>query len=79
MAFVNEAGWDRGLRILVGLVLVILGWAGVVTGTLGLVFKIVGFVPLATGLIGWCPAYAVFGFTTCSVTPRGGPTHPSPV
>jgi hypothetical protein len=57
----NMAGWDRVLRIAAGVALLVLGWAGIVTGTLGLVFKVVGFVPLATGLIGYCPAYALFG------------------
>ncbi|MFI4930145.1 MAG: DUF2892 domain-containing protein [Burkholderiales bacterium] len=24
-------------------------------------------VPLATGVVGWCPPYAMLGFSTCSV------------
>jgi hypothetical protein len=27
-SFANEAGWDRALRIVVGVVLLYLGWAG---------------------------------------------------
>lgn len=64
MSFINEAGWDRTLRVVVGVVLLYLGWAGVVTGTLGTVFKILGFLPLLTGLVGWCPAYALFRMRT---------------
>jgi len=64
MSFVNEAGWDRVLRVIAGVVLLYLGWAGVVTGTLGTVLKFFGFVPLITGLAGWCPAYTLFGFKT---------------
>ncbi len=64
MSYVNEAGLDRVIRILLGIVLLVLGWAGVVTGGLGLFLKIIGFVPLITGLVGWCPLYAVFGFST---------------
>ncbi|MEO8633948.1 MAG: DUF2892 domain-containing protein [Gemmatimonadales bacterium] len=60
----NMAGWDRAVRVVVGLVLLSLGWFGVVPGTLGLVFKVLGFVPLATGVIGYCPAYALFGCRT---------------
>jgi CRP/FNR family transcriptional regulator len=26
---------------------------------------VVGFIPLLTGLIGWCPIYSLFGFSTC--------------
>ncbi len=61
---VNEANWDRIARVVLGAVLLALGWGNVVTGGLGLAFKIVGFVPLLTGLIGWCPLYAIFGFKT---------------
>jgi hypothetical protein len=60
MGFANEAGWDRAARIAVGIVLLYLGWAGIVTGGWGAFFKLIGFAPLATGLIGWCPLYALF-------------------
>ncbi|MEX1280707.1 MAG: DUF2892 domain-containing protein [Acidimicrobiia bacterium] len=68
MGFVNEAGWDRIARIVLGIVLLWLGWGGVVTGTWGTVLGIVGFVPLITGLFGWCPLYALFGVRTNKVT-----------
>lgn len=61
---VNEAGWDRIIRLVIGLVLLYLGWGGVVVGSLGLVFKVLGFVPLITGLIGWCPLYSLVNFST---------------
>jgi hypothetical protein len=64
MSFINESGLDRVIRVVAGLVLLVLGWTGMVTGTLGLVFKILGFVPLLTGAIGWCPLYALFKFRT---------------
>lgn len=64
MRFANEAGWDRIARIALGIVLLFLGWSGIVAGGLGMVFKIVGFVPLLTGVVGWCPLYALFGFRT---------------
>ena len=58
----NMAGWDRGARVVIGLVLLTLGWFSLVPGTLGLVFKVLGFVPLAIGVVGVCPAYSLFGF-----------------
>ncbi len=64
MTFMNEASWDRVGRVVLGAILLILGWTGVVDGTLGTIFKIVGFVPLLTGLAGWCPLYAIFRFRT---------------
>jgi hypothetical protein len=62
---VNEGGVDRGLRIVAGLVLI--GLAA--TGTVG-AWGWIGVIPLATGLIGWCPAYSIFGMSTCSTKPR---------
>lgn len=57
----NIGGVDRGVRITVGLALVALA----ATGTLG-AWAWLGAIPLATGLIGWCPPYAMFGWSTCS-------------
>jgi hypothetical protein len=56
----NVGGIDRILRIVIGLVLIGL----TVTGTIG-VWGWLGVVPLATGAIGWCPPYAIFGWSTC--------------
>ena len=64
MRFVNEAGWDRVLRVIIGIALIYLGWSDVVQGTLGTVLIVVGFIPLLTGLIGWCPLYSLFKFDT---------------
>jgi hypothetical protein len=61
---VNEATWDRVVRVVVGLLLLYLGWGGVVAGTLGTVLKWVGFLPLLTGIVGYCPAYPLLGFRT---------------
>ena len=60
----NEAGWDRALRVVVGLALLYLGWGHVVTGGLGTFFKIIGFLPVLTGVVGICPAYNLFKFAT---------------
>jgi len=51
---------DRILRIVAGLALI----AVTATGTIG-PWGWIGVVPLATGVLGWCPAYTLFGFKTC--------------
>lgn len=61
---INEASWDRVVRVLLGIVLLYLGWAGVVSGGWGTFLKIIGFVPLLTGLVGFCPIYAIFKLRT---------------
>lgn len=70
MKFANEAAWDRIARVVLGVVLLYLGWTETVTGGWGTFLKIIGFVPLATGLAGWCPLYALFRFRT-NEEPRG--------
>jgi hypothetical protein len=61
---VNEASWDRIVRVLLGAVLLYLGFGGVIGGTLSIVVGIVGLISLLTGLIGWCPIYALFKMST---------------
>lgn len=56
----NTGTLDRGLRIAAGIALIALA----ATGTVG-VWGWIGVVPLATGLLGWCPAYTLFGIKTC--------------
>ncbi|NCN70215.1 MAG: DUF2892 domain-containing protein [Rhodoferax sp.] len=58
----NVGGIDRISRIVLGLVLIGL----TLTGNIG-VWGWLGVVPLATGAIGWCPPYAIFGFSTCAM------------
>jgi hypothetical protein len=64
MVKVNEAGWDRIVRVVLGIVMLALGWGGFVGGWLGVALQWLGFVPLVTGLIGWCPLYSIFRFQT---------------
>jgi Inner membrane protein YgaP-like, transmembrane domain len=60
----NEANWDRIVRVVLGIVLLYLGLAGVVVGTLGIVLDILGVILLLTGLVGFCPLYALLKFST---------------
>ena len=55
----NVGGIDKIIRILAGVALI--AWA--LMG--GPVWAWIGVVPLATGLLGWCPAYTLFGMNTC--------------
>jgi hypothetical protein len=58
----NEHTIDRALRVIAGLVLILLA----ATGTVG-VWGWIGVLPLLTGAIGFCPAYAIFGMSTCTM------------
>ena len=59
---INEHMIDRALRVIAGLVLITLA----ATGTVG-VWGWIGVLPLVTGAIGYCPAYAILGMSTCSM------------
>lgn len=56
----NEGTIDRALRIIAGLALIALA----ATGTIG-AWGYIGVVPLLTGIIGICPAYSIFGISSC--------------
>ena len=62
----NMGGMDRGIRAIIGIILLALFFMGTVTGVLGWIALIVGIVFLVTAAIGWCPAYMPFGIKTCS-------------
>jgi hypothetical protein len=62
----NEAGWDRIVRVIVGLGLLSLVVAGPHT-----LWGLIGLVPLVTGLLGTCPLYRVCGLSTCQTTKAG--------
>jgi hypothetical protein len=55
----NVGAVDRIIRIVLGIAIIALGvayksWWGAV-----------GLLPLATGLFSFCPAYTLFGISTC--------------
>ncbi len=76
MSWVNEAGWDRALRLLLGVILLFLGWVEAWPPPWATVSIIFGWVPLITGLVGWCPVYAVFRFRTKKPFRRSDETLP---
>jgi Protein of unknown function (DUF2892) len=60
----NVGSLDRGLRIVLGVALIVAAWVGVI-GAWGWL----GVVPLATGIFQVCPAYLPFGLSSCAVKP----------
>jgi hypothetical protein len=60
----NMGTLDRSLRAIVALVAFVLIAVGVVSGTAALVIGIVACVLALTSLIGICPAYLPFNFST---------------
>jgi hypothetical protein len=56
----NVGTIDQALRVAIGLLLVILAASGVI----GL-WGYVGLLLIATGAVRFCPAYRLFGLSTC--------------
>ena len=64
MKYMNEAGWDRIARVLLGIALIALTLGNVVSGVIGIVFIVLGVVFLLTGVVGFCPLYALLKIRT---------------
>ncbi|MDO9565081.1 MAG: DUF2892 domain-containing protein [Bradyrhizobium sp.] len=63
----NVGSIDRAARIIIGIVLLAfaipLGFPQTGWNWIGWI----GIVPLATGALGYCPAYSLFGFSSCPI------------
>jgi hypothetical protein len=57
---VNEGFVDRALRIVLGAGVLSLAFLGPKSP-----WGYLGIIPLATGILGWCPLYALLGFSSC--------------
>lgn len=57
---INEGTVDRVVRVIAGLVILSLAFIGPKTA-----WGYIGLIPIATGLVGYCPAYSLFGISTC--------------
>jgi len=60
----NMGSADKMLRIIVAIVIGILYFTNVITGTLGLILLIVGIIFLLTSLVSFCPLYLPLGIST---------------
>ena len=56
---------DRSARIIIGLALI----AASLSGVIGL-WGLIGIIPVATGVLRFCPAYRLFGLSTCAISNR---------
>lgn len=58
---------DKAIRIIVALVIVVLYFTNVISGTLGIILLILAGVFVLTSLISFCPLYLPFGISTCKM------------
>lgn len=60
----NMAGWDRIVRLIAAVVLILLSAFVLRFNTLGIILTVIGVIFILTSLIGWCPLYTLIGFRT---------------
>ena len=60
----NESNTDRIIRAVAGVVLLALGFGGVLGGSLAIVADVLGGILLLTGAIGFCPIYFALKLST---------------
>ncbi len=56
---------DRIIRILVAIIIAVLFFTNVISGTLGIVLLVLAGVFVLTSLISFCPLYTLVGINTC--------------
>ena len=61
----NMGGADKIVRILIALIIGVLYFKGIVTGTIGIVLMVLAVVFVVTSLVSFCPLYTLFGVSTC--------------
>lgn len=60
----NMGNIDRVIRIILAIVIVVLYFSGVVSGSVGIVLLIVAGIFLLTSLVKFCPLYVPFNVST---------------
>ncbi|WP_298423637.1 DUF2892 domain-containing protein [uncultured Kordia sp.] len=60
----NMANADRIIRILITIIVTILHFTNVISGTLGIVLITIAAILLLTSFINFCPLYSIFGIST---------------
>ena len=63
----NMGSTDKIIRVLIAVLIAVLYFTNVISGTLGIVLLILAGIFVLTSLISFCPLYAPFGINTCKV------------
>lgn len=61
----NMGSADRIIRFILAVVVAVLYFTNVITGTLGIVLMVIAGIFVLTSFISFCPLYAIVGLNTC--------------
>ncbi len=68
----NMGNIDKLIRILVAVVIGVLYFTGLISGTLAIVLMIFAIVFIITSFLGFCPLYLPFGISTLKKDKKTG-------
>lgn len=60
----NMGSTDKLVRVLIAILIAVLYFTGVLKGTPGIVLLVIAGIFVVTSLIGFCPLYTIFGWST---------------
>ncbi|MEO0472749.1 MAG: DUF2892 domain-containing protein [Bacteroidota bacterium] len=66
----NMSNMDRVIRLIVVAVVAGLIFTNTVSGILAIILGVLAVVFVGTSLVNVCPLYAIFGISTCKVSPE---------
>ncbi len=61
----NMGTTDRIIRTLIAVVVAVLYFTNVISGTVAIVLAVLGGVFILTSAVSFCPLYTIFGIKTC--------------
>jgi hypothetical protein len=61
----NLGGIERGIRIVLGITLIAIGYLAAIPESAALAVYLIGAVALVTEVAGFCPAWKLLGINTC--------------
>lgn len=62
---------DKVIRISAAVVIAVLYFTGIISGTLAIILLIIAGILILTSFVGFCPLYAPFKFSTRKKLPLG--------
>ena len=60
----NMGNTDKIVRLIVAVIIFILYWQGIISGTLGIVLMVFAAIFLITSFVSFCPLYPLLGINT---------------
>ena len=63
----NMGNTDRIVRLLLAVVVTVLYFTNVITGTLGIALLVLAAIFVLTSIVNFCPVYTMLGINTCPV------------